>query len=52
MLAFGLGTLPALLAMGMAAVRIRAVLQNVWVRRISGLIVISFSLAGLLRALG
>lgn len=52
MLAFGLGTLPALLAMGMAAVRIRAVLQNVWVRRISGLIVISFGLAGLLRALG
>lgn len=52
MLAFGLGTLPALLAMGMAAVRIRAVLQNVWVRRISGLIVIGFGLAGLLRALG
>lgn len=52
MLAFGLGTLPALLAMGMAAVRIRAVLQNVWVRRISGLIVIGFGLVGLLRALG
>ena len=52
MLAFGLGTLPALMAMGMAAVRIRAVLQNVWVRRISGLIVIGFGLAGLLRTVG
>ena len=49
MLAFGLGTLPALLAMGMAAVRMRAVLQNVWVRRLSGLAVIGFGLLGLWR---
>ena len=49
MLAFGLGTLPALLAMGMAAVRLRAVLQHVWVRRLSGLAVIGFGLLGLWR---
>lgn len=49
MLAFGLGTLPALLAMGMAAVRIRSVLQNVWIRRLSGLAVIGFGLLGLWR---
>ena len=49
MLAFGLGTLPALLAMGMAAVRMRAVLQNIWIRRLSGLAVIGFGLIGLWR---
>ena len=49
MLAFGLGTLPALLAMGMAAVRMRAVLQHAWVRRLSGLAVIGFGLLGLWR---
>lgn len=51
MLAFGLGTLPVLLAMGMAAVRLKTLLQNIWVRRISGLAVIGFGLAGLLRLL-
>lgn len=49
MLAFGLGTLPTLLAMGLAAVRLKAVLQRVWVRRASGLLVLLFGLAGLLR---
>ena len=49
MLAFGLGTLPALLAMGMAAVRMRAVLQNIWIRRLSGLAVTGFGLLGLWR---
>ena len=49
MLAFGLGTLPALLTMGMAAVRLKAVLQNIWVRRTSGLLVLGFGLLGLLR---
>lgn len=49
MLAFGLGTLPALLAMGMAAVRLKAFLQNLWVRRASGLLVLAFGLLGLLR---
>lgn len=51
MLAFGLGTLPTLLAMGMAAVRLKTLLQHIWVRRISGLAVIGFGLAGLLRLL-
>ncbi len=51
MLAFGIGTLPALLAMGMAAVRLKVLLQNIWVRRVSGLAVIGFGLAGLLRLL-
>ena len=51
MLAFGLGTLPTLLAMGMAAVKLKMLLQNIWVRRISGFAVIGFGLAGLLRLL-
>lgn len=51
MLAFGLGTLPTLLAMGMAATRLKTLLQNIWVRRISGLIVLGFGLFGLLRLL-
>ncbi len=49
LLAFGLGTLPTLLTMGMAAVRLKTVLQNIWVRRASGLLVLSFGLAGLLK---
>ena len=52
MLAFGLGTLPALLAMGMVAVRLRSILQQVWVRRLSGIAVIGFGVVGLLRAFG
>ena len=51
MLAFGLGTLPALLAMGMAAVRLKLYLQNIWVRRLSGLAVIGFGVVGLLNLL-
>jgi sulfite exporter TauE/SafE len=46
MLAFGLGTLPTLLAMGLAAVKLKSFLQNIWVRRASGLLVIAFGLAG------
>ena len=49
MLAFGLGTLPTLLTMGMAAVRLKTVLQNIWVRRTSGLLVLGFGVLGLLR---
>lgn len=49
MLAFGLGTLPALLTMGMAAVRLKSWLQHVWIRRLSGLIVIGFGVLGLSR---
>lgn len=51
MLAFGLGTLPTLLAMGMAAVKLKTWLQSIWVRRVSGLLVLSFGLLGLLRLL-
>ena len=51
MLAFGLGTLPTLLAMGMAAVRLKGILQNLWVRRVSGLLVLGFGVVGLLRVL-
>lgn len=49
MLAFGLGTLPTLLAMGMAAVRLRQFLQNVWIRRGSGLLVLAFGVFGLIK---
>lgn len=51
MLAFGLGTLPALLAMGMAAVQLKVWLQNLWVRRVSGFVVLAFGVAGLLQLL-
>lgn len=47
MFAFGLGTLPTLLTMGMAAVKLKAFLQNVWIRRVSGLLVLGFGLVGL-----
>jgi uncharacterized protein len=49
MLAFGLGTLPTLLAMGMTVVRLKATLQNIWVRRASGLLVLGFGLVGIYR---
>ncbi|MBU3736174.1 MAG: sulfite exporter TauE/SafE family protein [Methylobacterium sp.] len=51
MLAFGAGTLPALLAMGMAAVRLKSLLQQPWLRRISGGLVLGFGLFGLWRGL-
>ncbi|MEZ0232481.1 MAG: sulfite exporter TauE/SafE family protein [Methylophilaceae bacterium] len=51
MLVFGVGTLPTLLAMGMAAVKLKKVLQNIWLRRLSGLIVLYFGVAGLWRLL-
>ncbi|BCM26093.1 sulfite exporter TauE/SafE family protein [Methyloradius palustris] len=49
MLAFGLGTLPVLLAMGMAAVGLKTWLQNIWVRRVSGLLVLGSGVVGLIR---
>jgi sulfite exporter TauE/SafE len=49
MLAFGLGTLPTLLAMGITAVKLKTALQNIWVRRASGLLVLGFGLAGIYR---
>lgn len=51
MLAFGLGTLPALLAMGMAAVRLKTFLQHVLVRRLSGLLVLGYGAAGVLQVM-
>lgn len=51
LLAFGLGTLPALMAMGMAAVKLKGLLQHPWVRRLSGLLVLAFGAVGLLRLL-
>ena len=49
MLAFGLGTLPTLLAMGMTAVRLKCLLQNLWFRRLSGLLIAGFGLVALYR---
>lgn len=49
MLAFGLGTLPTLLAMGMAAVGLKQFLQKSWVRQGSGMLVLAFGLLGLVR---
>ena len=49
MFVFGLGTLPTLLAMGMTAIRLKTWLQNPWMRRFSGLLVLGFGVAGLLR---
>jgi sulfite exporter TauE/SafE len=51
MLTFGLGTLPALLFMGMAAVQVKAWLQHPWVRRVSGVVVVVFGVSGLLQLL-
>jgi uncharacterized protein len=48
MLAFGLGTLPTLLAMGLTAMKLKNFLQHIWVRRSCGLLVISFGLTGIL----
>jgi len=52
MLAFGLGTLPMLAAIGMAGVRLRTVLRLSRVRAACGLLVLSFGLLGLWRATG
>ncbi len=49
MLAFGLGTLPTLMAMGMAAVRLKAFLQHAMVRRVSGFLVLGYGLLGFLQ---
>lgn len=51
MLAFGLGTLPMLLALGVAGARLRTALQGATVRRIAGAIVLGFALLAMLRML-
>ena len=49
MLAFGLGTLPMLLALGVAGARLRSALQRVAVRRMAGAIILLFAVLALLR---
>ena len=49
MLAFGLGTLPNLLGMGLFARQLQPFMQNLWVRRTAGLTVAGFGVWGLLR---
>ena len=50
MFAFGLGTLPNLLAMGLAAERVRPLLRNVRLRRLAGAVIMSLGAIGLVRA--
>ena len=50
MLAFGLGTLPMLLTLGTLGTRLRTLLRMRGVRRTSGVLVLGFGLAGLVRA--
>jgi hypothetical protein len=49
MLAFGLGTLPNLIAMGLFAQQLQALTKNIWVRRAAGLLVAGFGAWGLVR---
>ncbi|MEC5218314.1 sulfite exporter TauE/SafE [Actimicrobium sp. GrIS 1.19] len=49
MLAFGLGTLPTLLAMGLAGAQLRQWMQRRVVRVLCGLVVLLFGVAGLMR---
>ncbi len=51
MLAFGLGTLPNLLAMGFAAGRLQPLLKHVRLRLVAGVLVMAFGVSGLIRAL-
>jgi hypothetical protein len=52
MFAFGLGTLPMLMSLGLAGARLRSHLQKRGVRIASGLLVLGFGLMGLARAAG
>jgi Uncharacterized conserved protein len=52
MLAFGLGTLPNLLAMGLFARQLKAFMQNKAVRTAAGLVVAGFGVWGLMRLAG
>jgi sulfite exporter TauE/SafE len=52
MLAFGLGTLPMLLSLGLAGARLRTQLQRRQVRILCGLLVLAFGVLGLARAAG
>jgi uncharacterized protein len=50
MLVFGLGTLPTLLMLGLLGARLRSWMQRRSVRLLSGVIVLSFGVLGLIRA--
>ena len=50
MLAFGAGTLPVLVSMGMLGSRLQVWTRKRWVRVASGFIILSFGLLGLVRA--
>lgn len=52
MLAFGLGTLPAMLGLGLLGQRLRALAQQKTMRRVTGGVVLAFGVVGLLRAAG
>ena len=52
MLAFGLGTLPMLLGLGLAGARLRGLLRVRGVRLACGALVLGFGLLGLARAAG
>ena len=52
MLAFGLGTLPMLAALGVLGAQVRQLLQRRAVRTVCGVLVLAFGLLGLLRASG
>lgn len=52
MLAFGLGTLPMLAAIGLAGVKLRALFQLHPVRLACGMLILAFGLLGLARAAG
>jgi hypothetical protein len=49
MLAFGLGTLPNLIAMGLFAQQLQTLTKNIWVRRAAGLLVAGYGAWGLMR---
>ncbi|HXZ49422.1 MAG TPA: sulfite exporter TauE/SafE family protein [Usitatibacter sp.] len=50
--AFGLGTLPNLLAAGLAAQRLVALRRAPWVRRVAGILIIALGVAGIARVPG
>jgi sulfite exporter TauE/SafE len=52
MAAFGLGTLPNLLAAGLAAQRVLALRRRPWIRRTAGLAIIALAVIGLARVPG
>ena len=47
--AFGLGTLPSMLAAGFAAQRVLALRGNAWVRRAAGVAIMALAIVGLAR---